>query len=263
MDFFKRDLAPITDKAWQEIDDRAKDVLETQLAARRAVNVVGPEGLEFTALSEGRLENIEEDETGVKNGVYKVKPLTESRISFELNRWELDNIERGAADIDLEPLEDAVKSIALFEDNAILNGLESADITGIKGEAAHVFELGEDSSSILENISKGTLLLKDAMTEKPYILIVGETTWTHINTQGKGYPLTRRIKELTGSEILTSKAVSGAVLVPQNHEDLEFTIGQDLAIGYEKHDSKRVTLFITESFTFRVLDPEIIVRYTL
>jgi uncharacterized linocin/CFP29 family protein len=39
------------------------------------------------------------------------------------------------------------------------------------------------------------------------------------------------------------------------------TIGQDIAIGYEHHDSKTVQLFFTESFTFRVLDDRALVVF--
>jgi uncharacterized linocin/CFP29 family protein len=41
--------------------------------------------------------------------------------------------------------------------------------------------------------------------------------------------------------------------------DAELVLGQDIAIGYEKHDSKTVRLYFGESFTFRVLAPEAVV----
>ena len=33
------------------------------------------------------------------------------------------------------------------------------------------------------------------------------------------------------------------------------TVGQDLSIGYRSHDKENVDLYLTESFTFRVLEP--------
>ena len=47
--------------------------------------------------------------------IYEVKPLIETRFSFQLNKWEMDNLGRRAKDIDLSPLEKAVKKSALFE----------------------------------------------------------------------------------------------------------------------------------------------------
>ena len=40
MDFFKRQLAPLSSEAWEEINDRAKRVLKSYLSARKVVNVV-------------------------------------------------------------------------------------------------------------------------------------------------------------------------------------------------------------------------------
>jgi uncharacterized linocin/CFP29 family protein len=36
--------------------------------------------------------------------------------------------------------------------------------------------------------------------------------------------------------------------------DYELTVGQDLSVGYLAHSADDVELFITESFTFRVLE---------
>jgi len=36
--------------------------------------------------------------------------------------------------------------------------------------------------------------------------------------------------------------------------DFELTVGQDLSIGYASHDRTTVELYLTESFTFRVLE---------
>ena len=33
------------------------------------------------------------------------------------------------------------------------------------------------------------------------------------------------------------------------------TVGQDLSVGFLKTTDKNVTLYITESFTFRVIEP--------
>jgi uncharacterized linocin/CFP29 family protein len=38
--------------------------------------------------------------------------------------------------------------------------------------------------------------------------------------------------------------------------DFSFESGQDLSVGYESHDSDTVTLYLEESFGFRVLTPE-------
>jgi uncharacterized linocin/CFP29 family protein len=36
--------------------------------------------------------------------------------------------------------------------------------------------------------------------------------------------------------------------------DYELTVGQDFSVGYAAHDREDVELYITESFTFRILE---------
>jgi len=263
MDMLKRSLAPLSKEAWEAIDSRAEDVLKTHLSARKVIKVNGPKGWDYTALPKGRLDLIEEDSVDVCSGLYSVQPLLETRISFELSRWEMDNILRGAKDIDLEPLEEAAHKIATFEENAVYNGYPKGQIKGMLEEATNVIPIGSDANNIMESISKGILILKHAYSEGPYTLIVGEKGWNLINMVVDGYPLKKTIEALTGSPIVYATSVDDALLIPYDHDDLEFTIGHDFSIGYESHDSKKVKLFITESFTFRVIDPNIIVKFAL
>lgn len=120
----KRSLAPLSREVWEEIDSRAEEVLKTHLSARKVIKVNGPKGWDYNALPKGRLDSIQEGSGEVCSGLYSVQPLLETRISFELNRWEMDNILRGAKDIDLEPLEEAAHKIAMFEENAVYNGYQ-------------------------------------------------------------------------------------------------------------------------------------------
>ena len=258
-----RQLAPITEEAWKEIDERAKEVLRSYLSARKVVSVEGPRGWDYTAITEGRLENIREG-NDVCFGNYSVLPLIEVRAEFEMNRWELDNIMRGAKDIDYKPLEKAVEKIALFEENAIYNGLKEAKIKGILDiSKGNEITLGRDSTSILKSIAKGVLKLKEVYADSPYDLIIGKDVYEIVQSENPGYPLDRKIKDLIKGDIVFSHVIDGAVLIPHAHEDLEFTIGQDFSIGYQSNDNKNVRFFITESFTFRILDPSIIVSYKL
>lgn len=260
----KRNLAPLTQEAWNEIDARAGEVLKSRLAARKAVNVNGPKGWNYTALSEGRVVVDREEAGEVKSGIFQIKPLVESRMTFTLNRWEMDNIIRGAKDIDLSNLEEAAKKIADFEENTIYNGYEAGTIQGLKEVSAHkTIDFGNDGATIMEALSQGLITLRENYAQGPLDLIVGKEAYKRLNKEVQGYPLIKRVEKLIGGSIIFSNVLEGAMLVPHNHEDLEFTIGQDFAIGYESHDDKEVTLFITETFTFRVLDENIIITFNL
>lgn len=264
MDILKRQMAPLSGDAWHEIDQRASEALKTNLSARRVVKVNGPKGLNYTVIPEGRLTLLDNKEGEVKTGLFQVKPLVETRISFELDRWEMDNIARGSRDIDLGNLEEAARKAALFEENAVYNGYEPAGIVGLNQIAKHKpIPFGSDSASILEGLSKGILKLKEAFIDPPLTLVVGEEGWHRVNRELHGYPLAKRIESLIGGKILYTPVIDGALLLPYDNEDLELTLGLDFSIGYETHDSQKVRLFIAESFTFRVLNPDIVTPYKM
>lgn len=260
---FNREQAPISKKAWEEIDERAKEVLKSYLSARKVFKVNGPYGLDFNVISEGRLADIVEG-GGVSYGIYKVQPLTEVKVEFDMDRCELENVERGAMDVDYEPLEKAAESIALFEENAVFNGLEQASIPGIKNSVENEeIILGKGHASIMEALSKGIITLRKLYQEGPFDLVVNDKVYTRILSAEGAYPLHKKIEDLIGGKIVFNHVIDGAYLLPHNHDDLELTIGQDFTIGYKCHTTDKVKLFIKESFTFRVLDPTLIVKFSL
>ena len=55
---------------------------------------------------------------------------------FELRRSELDAIDRGAKDLDTDPVIEAARAIAIAEDRAVFHGYPSAGIHGICEGAA-------------------------------------------------------------------------------------------------------------------------------
>lgn len=258
-----RNLAPISNEAWEEIDERAEEVLKAYLSARKVVRVNGPKGLDYNVITEGRLTNLDKVD-GVSYGNYQVLPLLESRIEFELDRWELDNIIRGAKDIELEPLEKALESLALFEENAIYNSLDEAIVHGIdESIESSPIDFGNNPTEIMEAISKGIMQLRKAYVQEPFALVVNKEAYKRIVSKESGYPLDKRIGSLIGGKIIFSHVIKGAYLLPFDHADLELTIGRDYSIGYQSHDAEKVRFFATESFTFRVLDPAIVVKFKL
>ena len=92
-----RDLAPISDSAWKEIDDQARQALAVELAGRKLVYFVGPKGWQESAMNLGRVEAVKgAPAEGVTGALRQVQPLVELRAPFALSRTEMDNVARGA-----------------------------------------------------------------------------------------------------------------------------------------------------------------------
>jgi uncharacterized linocin/CFP29 family protein len=262
MDILRKSLAPISQEAWAEINETAVDVLTSVLSARRVVDVEGPKGWDYAALPTGRIKVPAGQKGALKYGIHQVLPLVEARIPFELNIWELDNVARGAEDIDLEPMEDAARKIAQFEENALYEGFKPGGVAGLKNSSDHeVIAFPEAEEHIMGAISLAVTKLKAASIEGPYSLVLDTEKWQKVNGYVRGYPLRKQLENLLGGSIIMAPYLKGALLVSERGGDFKMVVGQDLSIGYESHNSKTVQLYFTESFTFQVVDPAALVVF--
>lgn len=257
MDILKRSLAPITSEAWEEIDKQAKDVLCGTLAGRKVVDVSEPKGWKFDSVSEGTLTLAEESPVeGVNYGVRNVLPLVEIRVPFSLSMWDLDDISRGSKTVDFTPLQDAARQAALFEDTAIFQGLEGADILGIEQDADNdAVDLSLEEESIVSAVYGAVQQLAANNVGGPYVLVCSGALWTKLKTSGGSYPLWKRVGKIVDKIILSPQFETNFVASARGG-DSELVIGQDFSIGYQSHTATEVNFYITETFTFRVTAPE-------
>jgi uncharacterized linocin/CFP29 family protein len=262
MDILKRNLSPITDRGWAEIDSQAKKALLANLSARKFVDVLGPKGWDYASVPLGRLNVPDgQDEKGVRFGIHAVLPLVESRIAFEMDVWELDNLERGAKDVVLDPVVDAAARMAAFEEKALYEGFDPGCIEGlVAAAAANAVEMPlEEKSGILHGLSQAVKHFQEESIEGPFALVTGAPLWEILNTRSEGYPLKKRVESMVQS-VIYSPFYEGAMMVSLRGGDLEMTIGQDFSLGYEGAAAGKVRLFMAESFTFRILEPRAVVE---
>lgn len=260
MEILRRSTAPVTSDAWEEMDEHAKRILTTTLSARKFADVEGPMGWKYAAHSLGRLElAVNQNNQGVHYGINKILPLVESRRSFELSIWELDNISRGAKNPDLSALEEAAKEMALFEEKAVYFGLEGAGIEGLTkaAEKQKVTLAGEGGDGIANAVAEACLKLNDEGIEGPYALVASPKLWKRIYGESRGYPLSKHVERIVEKVILSSQDAS--LVLSLRGGDFELVLGQDFSLGFEEHCGDRVRLFLAESFTFQVNTPEAVV----
>ena len=257
-DMLRTSLAPVNDAAWNAIREEAVRTLKGHLSARRIVPVDGPHGWTHAAVNLGRLRPVERDAVaGVAVGVREVLPLVEARVPFSLDLWDLDNAERGAADLDLDAVADAARRLALFEEGAVYGGFADGCVVGMAERSPHEpVAFGKSAEALVQAVVQGVLVLQEAGIGGPYALVLDTETYTRASGGDVGgYPIRGRLAEQAGAGLHWSPAVDGALVVSTRGGDFELSIGQDAAIGYQAHAKGRVELFLTESFTFRVIEP--------
>jgi uncharacterized linocin/CFP29 family protein len=257
-DILKRNLAPIADAAWEEINKQAGITLKGNLSARRVVDFSGPHGWEYGAVDLGRVEIAKQHKTGgVYWGVRALMPLVEVRVPFHLDLMELDSISRGSANPDLEPLQAAAEKIAQFEENAVYNGFPDGGVKGLLKEVGQKpVTLPKSAERYADAVVDAQTQLQAAGVNGPYALVLGTEAYKTLQKgTHQGYPLRKRIEGILDGSVLWSPAVTGGILLTTRGGDFELTVGQDLSVGYCDHDRDKVELYFAETFIFRVLEP--------
>ena len=80
MNNLHRELAPISDAAWAQIDEEASRTLKRYLAGRRVVDLQGPSGVSLAAVGTGHLHTIAAPGDGVLARQREAKALVELRV---------------------------------------------------------------------------------------------------------------------------------------------------------------------------------------
>ena len=266
MNNLTRELAPISSAAWSAIDAEARRVLRLTLAGRKLVDFKGPLGTEAAAVNLGRVTRLKSGPVAeVDAGRREALPLIVLRTYFDLSRDELDAVERGAEDPDLDPLIDAATRIAHAEDTAIFHSYEAGGIRGIEHASAHpALPISDDYQEYPRSIAEATRLLREAGVDGPYAIALGPRCYTNLTqaTGDGGYPVLNVVRKLVDGPLVWAPAVNGAVVLSTRGSDFELTVGRDVSIGYHSHTDAAVRLYLLESMTFRVLTPEAAVALT-
>jgi uncharacterized linocin/CFP29 family protein len=259
MNNLHRELAPISDAAWADIEAEARRTFASHVAARRAVDVIGPEGGTLSAVGTGHLRALGSPADGVLAHSRQVQPLVELRVPFAVNRQAVDDVERGAKDADWQPVKDAAKQIAFAEDRAIFDGFPQAGIAGVRATTSNpALTMPADIREFPTTVAQAISSLRLAGVDGPFSLLLSAAAYTDVaETADYGFPIRDHIARVIGDgEIIWAPAIDGAFLLSTRGGDHELYLGQDVSIGYLSHDAERIQLYFQESLTFLVQTSE-------
>jgi uncharacterized linocin/CFP29 family protein len=253
-----RGSAPIAADAWATLESDIKAALEQHLVGRRIVDFDGPHGLALAAKNLGTSEPRDLG-SGVRAGLRRSLPLLELRVPFALARAGLEDRERGAPDLADEPGLIAARKLAELEDTAIFHGLDAAGIRGLAAASSHPrVPVGGDVQSAMDAVARALLSLDEAAITGPYAIVLGDALYRRL-AAASDYPPLERLRKLLGERVLHSRIVKGGLVLSERGGDFELTVGQDVAVGYSWHDEEQVALYLVESFTFLVSEPDAVV----
>jgi uncharacterized linocin/CFP29 family protein len=259
-----RDLAPITELAWAEIELEASRTFKRHIAGRRVVDVSDPGGPVTAAVSTGHLVDVKAPTKGVEAHLRASKPLVRLRVPFTLKRTDIDDVERGSQDSDWDAVKDAAKRLAFVEDRAIFEGYSAASIEGIRQTTSNpVLTLPADVRQIPDVISQALSALRLAGVDGPYSVLLSADVYTAVSeTTEHGYPIREHLSRLVDGDIIWAPAIDGAFVLTTRGGDFDLQLGTDVSIGYTAHDADTVQLYMQETLTFLVYTAEASVALT-
>jgi len=259
MNHLLRGHAPITEAAWERLDDEARQRLVPALAARKLVDFTGPHGWDHSATNLGRADVVAVGGEGLEARRRRVLPLVEVRAPFSVSRSEIMDADRGAVDLDLDALTQAAQRIALAENVAVFHGWTEAGLTGVTEAAVHPpVALGTEYARYPSRVAKAVELLLRGGVSGPYGMALGPDGYTGVveTTEEGGLVVFDHLRQILGGPIVWAPGVRGAVVVSLRGGDFILESGQDLSVGYSHHDATSVHLYVEESFSFRVVSPD-------
>ena len=258
MNNLHRELAPISDAAWAEIEEETTRTLKRYLAARRVVDVPAAGGLTLPGVGTGHLKPIAAPAEGILTRQREVKPLVELRVPFELTRDAIDDVDRGAEDSDWQPAKDAAMKLAYAEDRAVFNGYSEASIEGIRQATSNpIVTLPADVRDYPDAVAQALSQLRLVGVNGPYSVMLGAREYTALaETRDHGYPVLEHIQRIVDGKLIWAPAIEGACVLTTRGGDFELNLGQDVSIGYLSHTDTTVRLYLQETMTFRVLTTE-------
>jgi uncharacterized linocin/CFP29 family protein len=260
-----REHAPITDESWARIDEEARERLTPALAARRLVDFDGPRGWQHSATNLGRVAAIDAPFAGVLAAQRRVLPLVELRAPFAVSRDEFADSDRGAADTDFDGLDKAAHALAVAENASVFHGFEASGIVGIAQASTHKpIPLGKDCDRYARHVAKAIELLLGAGVDGPYGMALGPAAHELVleSSEHGGRLLLDHLRKILGGPLVWAPGVEGAVVLSMRGGDFLFESGEDISVGYRSHEGDEVSLYLEESFSFRVATPEAAVALT-
>ena len=267
MSHLLREHAPITEESWARIDEEARERLTPALAARKLVDFAGPLGWQHSATNLGRIAALDAPFDGVTAAQRRVLPLVELRAPFDVLRAELADSDRGAEDTDFD---DARRGRARSSPRprtprCSTASRQRASSASQRPRRTTAIPLGKRLQPLPAARRQGGRA--PARGRHRRALRHGARAGAHTSSCSRAPRTAAGSCSTTCARSSADRScgrpgVEGAVVLSMRGGDFLFESGEDISVGYESHGGDAVTLYLEESFSFRVATPEAAVALT-
>ena len=242
MNHLLREIAPVPETAWAEIEAEATRTLRHFLTARRIVDIDGPSGWTKDSVARGRAEDAHRftrrhhRHTCARcNRSSSTAPSSHSRAPNSMRS-------SGARSTRISTRCATPRASSRSPKTARCStGTRPRSIQGIAEATPHdKLPIDDDYRRYPSTVARAVALLQAEGVAGPYAIALGPRCYTGVieTTEMGGYPLLEHLRLIAGGPLQWAPAVDGAVVLSTRGDDFKLTIGQDVAIGYLDHDAE-------------------------
>jgi uncharacterized linocin/CFP29 family protein len=118
--------------------------------------------------------------------------------------------------------------------------------------------LSADAEHYPTAVAEAVDVLRGAGIGGPYGLALSPGIYTEIvhTAEHGGHLLLDHLRQILGGPLVWAPGIESGIVLSLRGGDFVFESGQDISIGYTSHDARTVNLYLEESFSFRVLEPD-------
>jgi uncharacterized linocin/CFP29 family protein len=261
MEWLRRNAAPLSAKAWKEIDEITGSMFKQTVVARRIVDFDGPRGWNHVATQLGTFKSVKPNQQGarVQFSAPDVMLLTEIRADFEIPWSDIDIFERVGPTLETKSVEDAAREMALAEDSLVLYGSSTNPGILCSNEIPRVsISDWSQSGRLVADLLAAVEKLDTLGVKGPYEAVLSpHHYYSYLRQTGEGgvYPAAKQLG-IVIAKVHNSPTVDGAALFSTRGGDFLMTVGGDFTVGYRSHDNSAVHLFCVETMAAQLLSPE-------
>lgn len=259
MELLNKTKAPFGNVVWEEIDKTLNEYLSKRLNLRSVIDFNDTYDFDTDSISTKKISTLKND-----NGltISKREPISMVEIKkiFSLSKNVIQDIQRGMSDYDDSSLREVSNDFSQIENSIILSGLSGANIDGIITNSEIKSIEVKSTKDILAGVAKAMGVFNKEFVSGTFKLVVSSQTLGKLYTEFfDGFSVKTKLDDILGSnEIIVNQTIGDdkALLISQRGGDFEFYSGLDVCVGFEKELDESIELFLLQTLSFRVINPE-------
>ncbi|HZF71031.1 family 1 encapsulin nanocompartment shell protein [Sulfuricurvum sp.] len=265
MKFLNRETSPIAPAVWTQIDAVFTPLLSQRLKLRSLVGFT-PVPFETDAIPTGNLKTLSTSENLTLSAREPLR-MVEMRYDFELPKSIVEAFKRDKPDFDDSIFKKVSNHFSAVENSLILDGLKEVEIEGILKKIPRKPIHAKNTKGLIDAVAAMIAAFGAEFVEGPYKLVLSTATLIKMVAESEGgISVKTRLESLIGANffvVCESIGDDKILALSQRGGDFVLYNGLDVSIGYTEEKEDSYSLFLTESCSFRIINPEAAVLITL